>query len=122
MRRKALGTKLALGFGGAGGGFGSAAASAGPWAALAAAVAYNEDRQREYGNRAESRTERAQDMVTGKALGRDAERYGDKVGGAGGRSVEWMGDMGHPEGIFNNIKDATVKGTENVLTPWKLFD
>lgn len=104
--------------GGGGGGGGEALSSAGPWAALAAAIAYNEDRQRSAGNRPDSRGERLQDGLTGKSLERDMDRYGDKIGGVGGNMLKVGGKMGHPEGVFNFGK----KSLKNTFTPWKLLD
>lgn len=96
------GSTGALG-GGAGGGssMGSMAAAAGPWAALAAVIGWNEENSRKQGRRADSSEERVQDMFTGKALQRDLDYYGDKVGGVGGDAISFMGQMGHPEGVFD---------------------
>ena len=83
--------------GGAGGNsMGSMAASAGPWAALAAAIAWNEENSRKQGRRAESRGERVQDYFTGRSLERDTDHYGDKVGGVGGRAIKLVGQLGNP--------------------------
>tara|TARA_R110002020_G_scaffold475799_1_gene712482 strand:+ start:346 stop:1095 length:750 start_codon:yes stop_codon:yes gene_type:complete len=96
-----------------GGGQGSSwMASAGPWAALAAAIAWNEDNSRQHGRRADSRGERAQDMFTGKSLELDADYYGDKVGGVGGDTIRFGGRMGNPEGSFNQMKDWTNKSND----------
>lgn len=95
---------------GTGGGGGSWMASAGPWAALAAAIAWNEDNSRKQGRRADSRGERIQDALSGKALELDADHYGDKIGGVGGDLTRFGGRMGNPEGVFNQVKDWGGKG------------
>ncbi len=99
------------------GGGGDFMAGAGPWAALAAAIAANEGFARDAGRRADNPAGHLTDALSGKVLEQDAEYYGDKIGGAGGRLVRGAGKVGHPEGQFEFAK----KGIENMLTPWKLF-
>jgi hypothetical protein len=89
----------------AGGGGESWMASAGPWAALAAAIMWNEDNAREHGRRPEDRGEWAQDAFSGKVLEADAEHYADKVGGIGGEMIEVGGRLGNPEGFVQQNKE-----------------
>ena len=91
-----------------GGGGGSALASAGPWALLAAVIMANESEANKAGRRAEDRGERAQDMITGKVLEQDMDYYGDKVGGVGGELIKGVGQLGHPEGVFNLLKRGSL--------------
>lgn len=100
-----------------GGSSGSMLASAGPWAALAAVIAGNEMNARKEGRRDDDKATHAMDAFSGKVLEQDAEYYGDKVGGPGGRVIRGAGKIGHPEGQFNFAK----KGIKNTFTPWKLF-
>jgi len=90
---------------GAGGGWGSALSSAGPWALLAAAIIGNEEEARKAGRRSDDKMTWGQDALTGKVLEQDMDYYGDKIGGFGGKFVSKMGQLGHPEGVFNFIKD-----------------
>ena len=101
--------------GAAGGGSagGSALASAAPWAALAAAIIYNEDRQNSAGNRDDNRTSRGVDMLSGAVLEQDLDRYGDKVGGPLGKAMKIGGKLGNPEGL--------LKVTKKSLKPWEWF-
>lgn len=112
--------------GGGGSSMGSMASAAGPWAALAAAVMWNEDNAREHGRRPEDRATWAQDAFSGKVLEADADYYGDKVGGIGGDMIKFGGEMGHPEGIFNIGKDWTEKGfdftKESITNPFSVFE
>jgi hypothetical protein len=89
--------------GAAGGSWGSAAASAAPWAVLAAAIIANESKQRGDGNRGNSGWEHAGDLLTGKVLERDADRYlaHNKAGGATKRAMM----MSTPSGAVRNVKD-----------------
>lgn len=115
----------ALSGGGGAGGGSSWMAAAGPWAALAAAVAWNEENSRKQGRRADSSGERMQDMFSGKALQRDTDFYGDKVGGVGGDMIKFGGQMGHPEGAFNMTKDWAEKGfdftKDSITDPFSVF-
>ncbi len=88
---------------GAGSSWGSTAMSAAPWAALAAAIIANESKQRGDGNRGNSGWEQAGDMLTGKVLERDMERYfpHNKAGGATKRAAM----MSTPSGAVRNFKD-----------------
>jgi len=89
--------------GAAGGSWGSAAASAAPWAALAAIIIANESKQRGDGNRGNSGWEHAGDLLTGKVLERDLDRYlaHNKAGG----TVKRAAMMSTPSGIVRNTKD-----------------
>jgi hypothetical protein len=91
----------------AGGGEGMMAA-AGPWAALAAAIAANETYQNKEGNRPEDFGDHAKAMLSGEVLEMDAGEYLGDVPGA-----EFMASMGNPEGIVKNIGKA--------LKPWDWF-
>ena len=95
---------------GGGSGFGATAAKAGPWAALAAAIIANESKQRGDDNRGNSVGEHAGDILTGKVLERDAERYlpHNKAGGIVKRNMM----MSTPSGIVRNAKDlgGWIKG------------
>ena len=93
---------------GSGSGGGSAMAAAGPWAALAAAIAINESEQNKAGNRPDSRSNRLTEGLTGESLTRDVDRLtGDnKIAG-------WAADHGNPKGLGRNM--------EKSLKPWELF-
>lgn len=73
-------TSGALGGGGAAGGAGGGAAgggglaAAGPWAALAAVIAINEEEARKGGFRADSRSKRLQDQLSGRVLSQDVDQ------------------------------------------------
>ncbi len=84
-------------------GFMSNMASAGPWAALAAAIIANESKQRGDGNRGNSGWEHAGDLVTGKVLERDIDRY--MAHNPAGDVVRRVGMMGTPSGVVRNTKD-----------------
>jgi hypothetical protein len=86
-----------------GGGMGSALAGAGPWALLAAAIIANESKQSGDGNRGNSGWEHAGDLLTGKVLERDADRYlaNNAAGDAGKRLLM----MSTPSGAVRNLKD-----------------
>lgn len=62
----------------AGGGTSSALASAGPWAALAAAIALNENYQGNIGNR-DDESFTGETALTGRALYKDAPGWGEKA-------------------------------------------
>jgi hypothetical protein len=102
------------GGGAGGGGGGSMMASAGPWAALAAAIAVNETEQRKDGNRPDSVGNQWEQAFTGEALERDAERYGDKIGGPLGKVTSKMGELGNPKGLGKNL--------EKLSKPWEIFE
>ena len=86
--------------GGAAAGGGSAAggamAAAGPWAALAAIIMINEEDSRKKGLRAENRSERTRDQLTGKVLTQDIEgKWGpmfDKWTGGNFSKLGFQGD------------------------------
>ena len=86
----ALGGGSAVAGGGASG-IGGAAAAAGPWAALAAIIAWNEEDSRKKGLRAENKSERLRDQLTGKVATQDIEGkwgpYLDKL--TGDRASKW---------------------------------
>jgi hypothetical protein len=95
-----------LGAGGEAGGssMGSSLAAAGPWAALAAAIIGNETYQTKHGNRASSQGGRTMDLLSGKDLERDADKYLGHVPGA-----QWSARWGNPEGAVHNLKDMGRK-------------
>ena len=99
--------------GGSAGGGGSAMASAGPWVALAAAIAANEWQSDQAGRRGDSNGEHLRMALTGEGLSNDMEYYGDKVGGPIGKMIEIGGDMG-------SLRDAP-KRFEKMLKPWEWF-
>lgn len=84
--------------GAAGGGEGMAAA--GPWALLAAAILANESEAKKGGRRSEDESTHYKDMLTGEVLNQDAEYYGDKVGGIGGKMIKWGAKLGSPLSWF----------------------
>jgi len=86
----------------AGGGMGSTMAAAGPWAALAAAIAANESYQNKSGNRPNNNKDYMGELATGKVLERDAERYLGKWGGKAAGAMT-------PHGQYNMTEDAVKK-------------
>jgi hypothetical protein len=97
------GTPATANLGATGGGASSWLSAAGPWAALAAAIVANESKQRHDNNRGNSGWEQAGDIVTGKVLERDADRYlAHNTAGNIGRRVLMMGT---PSGVVRNTKD-----------------
>ncbi len=89
--------------GAAGSSWGSTAISAAPWAALAAAIIANESKQMGDDNRGNGGWEHAGDLLTGKVLERDLERYlpHNKAGGTAKRAAM----MSTPSGVVRNVKD-----------------
>jgi hypothetical protein len=77
-------------------------AAASPWAAIMAAMAANETYQNKSGNRPNDFSEQMFDMVTGKGLERDAERY---LGGNAAKVLR----TGTPSGLVRNTKDLVKK-------------
>lgn len=82
--------------------------SAGPWGMLAAAIIGNETYQANSGNRPTDPKKHLGELITGKVISRDAERY---LGH--GKFAEQVGNMGSPQGMFENTKKS--------FTPWKMF-
>lgn len=82
--------------GGAASGAGGALAAAGPWAALAAIIMLNEEDSRKKGLRAENRSERTRDQLTGKVATQDIEgKWGpmfDKWTGGNFSKLGFQGD------------------------------
>jgi hypothetical protein len=109
--------ELAGGGAGAASGAGSGGATAGlaaawPVAAIAAGVLM-ENKQNKDGNRASgSKAEYVGDMVSGKVLERDAERYL-------GKDASKLIRSGTPSGIVRNTKDAFKDPKK--LFPWEWF-
>ena len=109
----------------AGGGGGSWMASAGPWAALAAIIAINEDQALQGGYRDEDHADYALDLFDGKVFEQDMNqrwsKYGDKMDDKLGTNVgDTMRTMGELSTFdFSNAgksfedtlkKDPLVKG------------
>lgn len=85
-----------------GGGWGQMAAKAGPWAALAAAIVANESKQRGDGNRPDDKKEHLGEMLSGKVLERDADRYlPNNAFGDFGRKVA---SFGNPQGLAKKLR------------------
>lgn len=102
--------------GSAGGGLGSAAASAGPWGALAAAIAVNEYNAKNGGFRAENDKEYAKDLITGKVVSQDINgRWAPKLFGSSdkmglGADMKAAGEASHLDlnGTIDNLKNGTI--------------
>lgn len=109
---------------GAGGGssFGGAAASAGPWAALAAAIALNENYQGNIGNR-DGESFPLEYGLTGRAFYKDAPGWGEKaddiIPGAGS-GIRTAGLLSSPVDLF---RGDTYKGLwDEAKSGFGLFD
>jgi len=93
----AAGGGAAGGAGGAGGGgAGGMMAGAAPAAGLAAVIALHEGYQKKQGNRPDSEKRWLKEALTGEGMASDMKRYGDKMGGTGGKMLEFMGKAGSP--------------------------
>lgn len=100
--------------GGGGGSGGSMLASAGPWAALAAIVIGNESEAEKGGYRAEDRTERAKDMLSGRVLEQDVEqRWLPKMFGENLENDE--------TGLGGDMLGASQLGGGNFSDAWDSF-
>jgi hypothetical protein len=86
--------------------------AAGPWAALAAAIAANETWANKQGRRPDNFSEHLMDMVSGKVLQRDASALGDSIGGPFGDAVSYAGKLGNPSGLYSATKDSIKKPVE----------
>lgn len=84
------------------------------WAALAAAIAVNEKQGRDKGRRSKKPARHLQQALTGEGMANDMEALGDRVGGPGGKSIEFMGKMGSPI-------DATKWAAKKGWKPWEWF-
>ena len=95
-------------------------ASAGPWVALAAAIAANETWANKSGRRPDDFSEHLVDMLSGKVLQRDADALGDKVGGPFGELIQYGGKMGNPSGVWDVTKESVAKPAEwaNKIGDW----
>jgi len=118
-------TSAATGAGSGAAGSGSGfMAAAGPWAALAAAIAANETWANSEGRRPDDFGEHMGDLFTGKVLERDAEALGDSVGGPMGEVIETAGQLAHPKGQYDVAVDVVDKGKDAakwLLKPWEWF-
>lgn len=110
--------------GGAASGMGGAAAAAGPWAALAAIIMINEEDSRKKGLRAENRTERTKDQLTGKVLTQDIEgKWGpmfDKWTGGNFSKLGFQGDAKGASQIASGRFAPGIKSLWNEGTIGKL--
>ncbi len=94
------------------GGTGSLMAAAGPWVALAAAIAANETWANKEGRRPEKFSDHLMAMLSGKTLEWDAKALGDKIGGPGGDAVSYLGKLGNPSGLYEVTTDNLRKGQD----------